>query len=85
MISLRLDKNLENELNAFSTSQNCTKSKIVKNALIYYFDMLKSKNEQKTPYELGSAFFGKYSSKSGDLSTTYKQKIKEKIYEKNHH
>lgn len=84
MISLRLDENLEKELNSVADGQNSTKSKVIKDALAYYFDLLKSKKEQKSPYELGCEFFGKYSSKKGDLSTTYKQKIKEKIYAKSH-
>jgi len=40
---------------------------------------------QKSPYELGSELFGKYESGRDNLSTTYKQKIKDKINEKNSH
>ena len=47
--------------------------------------MLKNENEQKSAYELGSEFFGKYSSGRADLSTTYKQKLKDKINAKNNH
>lgn len=49
---------------------------MIKDALVYYFDMLKNDQNQKSAYELGSEFFGKYSSGRDDLSTTYKQKIK---------
>jgi len=83
MLSVRLDSNLQNELNSLSKQQNISKSKIIKDSLIYYFDMLKQTNQQKSSYEIGQEFFGKYSSKQGDLSTTYKQKLKDKINAKN--
>lgn len=85
MISLRLDENLEEELNSFSNQKNISKSKIIKDALAYYFDMLKKDTKIKSSYELGEDLFGKYSSGRGDLSTTYKQKLKEKINAKNNH
>lgn len=47
--------------------------------------MLKKESKQKSSYELGSELFGKYSSGKDDLSTTYKQKIKDKINAKNNH
>jgi len=47
--------------------------------------MLKKESKEKTPYELGSELFGKYASGKSDLSTTYKQKLKEKINAKNTH
>ncbi len=47
--------------------------------------MTKNKLKEKTPYELGSYLFGKYSTEKNDLSTTYKQRIKDKINEKNNH
>jgi 16S rRNA A1518/A1519 N6-dimethyltransferase RsmA/KsgA/DIM1 with predicted DNA glycosylase/AP lyase activity len=81
MISIRLDENLESQLNLLSQEQHISKSKVVKDALSYYFNMLKIKS--KTPYEIGSELFGKYSSGDGALSTTYKEKIKDKIDAKN--
>ena len=60
-------------------------SKVIKEALVYYFDMLKKESDEKSAYELGSEFFGKYSSGKDDLSTTYKQKLKDKINAKNNH
>lgn len=85
MISLRLDKNTENQINLISQQKQISKSKVVKDALIYYFDMLKNESKQKSSYELGSEFFGKYSIGKDDLSTTYKQNIKDKINAKNNH
>lgn len=83
MLTVRLDHVTEKQLNFLAQEQHLTKSTIVKEALVHYFDMLKNKAPQKTPYELGSEFFGKYESGRGDLSSTYKQKLKEKIDVKN--
>lgn len=85
MISVRLDEHIENQLTFLAQQKHIPKSKVIKDALVYYFDMLKNDQNQKSAYELGSEFFGKYSSGRDDLSTTYKQKIKDKIHAKNHH
>lgn len=85
MLTVRLDDTTTNQLNHLSEEKGLPKSKIVKEALLYYFDMIKKEPQQKTPYELGCELFGKYSSKDGTLSTTYKQKLKEKIDAKNAH
>lgn len=85
MISVRLDENIENQLTFLAQQKDIPKSKVIKDALVYYFDMLKNDQNQKSAYELGSEFFGKYSSGRDDLSTTYKQKLKDKINAKNHH
>ena len=79
MLTVRLDNTIENQLNFLAQEMHLTKSTIVKEALTYYFDMLKNESAQKTPYELGSKFFGKYESGKDDLSTTYKEKLKDKI------
>jgi len=83
MVSVRLDTNIENQLNYFASEQHISKSKVIKDSLIYYFDMLKKKEIKQTPYELGSVLFGKYSSGKKNLSVTYKQKLKDKINAKN--
>jgi len=75
MLAVRLPESLEKELINYSKNNNISKSKAVKEALELY---LKEK-KNKTPYELGENIFGRYSSGRDDLSTTYKQKIKEKI------
>ena len=85
MLSIRLDNSLESKLNFLAQESHLPKSKIIKDALTYYFDMLKKESKEKTPYELGSEFFGNYASGKSDLSTTYKQKLKEKINAKNTH
>jgi len=85
MISVRLDNQLKKLLEQTAQDKSISKSQIIKESLIHYFNMLKQEQKQKTPYELGSDLFGKYSSGKGDLSTTYKQKLKDKINAKNSH
>ncbi len=85
MLSVRLDTTLENQLNFLAQEQHISKSKIIKDSLTFYFNMLKSENKQKSSYELGCELFGNYGSGGDDLSTTFKQKLKEKIDAKNSH
>lgn len=85
MLSIRLDDLTQNQLNIYAQSKQTSKSKIIKDALNYYFEMLKQESKSKTPYETGAELFGKYGSEQGDLSTTYKQKLKKKLNEKNSH
>ena len=84
MISVRLNQSLEQELTLFSQLNKLTKTDIIKNALTHYFETFKQK-KQPTAYELGANLFGKYGSKESDLSTTYKQRLKDKINAKNNH
>ena len=83
MISVRLDNTIENKLNFLSQEQKISKSQIIKDSLTYYFDMLKKQTKEKSSYDLGSELFGKYSSGKQNLSTTYKQKLNDKINAKN--
>lgn len=85
MLSIRLDNSTQNQLNIYAQSKQTTKSKIIKDALNYYFEMLKQEPKSRTPYEIGAELFGKYGSEQGDLSTTYKQKLKKRINEKYSH
>ncbi|MEA2050111.1 MAG: CopG family transcriptional regulator [Campylobacterota bacterium] len=82
MLSVRLDNSMEEQLNFLSRQKQISKSQIIKDSLLYYFDMLKKETKQKSSYELGSELFGKYSSGQEDLSATYKQKLKSKITRK---
>ncbi|MEA2047603.1 MAG: CopG family transcriptional regulator [Campylobacterota bacterium] len=83
MISLRLEKNLEKELTLISKLNHQTKTDTIKKALKHYFKSLKTTTP--TAYELGEEYFGKYGSTDGNLSTTYKQKLKDRINAKNHY
>ena len=85
MLSVRLDSSLENQLKFLAKEKSISKSQIIKDSLVCYFDMLKSQSKQKTAYELGKDLFGKHSSGDTNLSAAYKQKIKEKINAKNSH
>ena len=51
MLAVRLPKKLENELNHFATKLNLTKTSIVKEALILFFQT-QEKSQEKSPYEL---------------------------------
>ncbi|MDX9814590.1 MAG: hypothetical protein WC144_03120 [Sulfurimonas sp.] len=82
MVSVRLDEKLEKELLLVAKKNSLPKSRVIKDALIYYFNMLKKQQTKQTPYELGCELFGKYSSGNSNLSTTYKQKLKEKLHAK---
>ena len=81
MLAVRLPENLEHELMHYAEILHKTKTDVVKEALVLYFTT-QEKQDQKTPYELGEAFFGRYESGRDDLSETYKQKLKRKIGEK---
>lgn len=61
MLSIRLPKNLEKDLNSLAKAEGATKTEIVKNALLMYIENLNIKKAQ-TPYDLGKDLFGKYSS-----------------------
>ena len=85
MLSVRLEDAIENQLNFIAQQKHLPKSKIIKEALLHYFEILKHESKQKTAYELGSELFGKFESGKGNLSTTYKQKLSDKLHAKNAH
>ncbi len=80
MFSIRLDKQLDKKIEAFAAKENTSKSEIVREALTEY---LTARETEEKPYELGQDLFGRYGSGQGDLSTTYKKRIKEKLDERN--
>jgi predicted DNA-binding protein len=84
MLSVRLGEALESQLYQVSQVHNTTKTDIIKNALVLYFDMIKDE-KKSTPYSLGKELFGRYGSGKENLSTTYKQVLKEKINAKYNH
>ena len=85
MVSVRLDQNLEKQLEQYALELHVPKSKLIKDSLIHYFEILSKQKHRKTPYESGSDLFGKYSSGEKDLSVTYKQRLKEKLSAKSSH
>ena len=70
-LSIRLDPDLEHDLERASAQSGLPKSQIVKQGLREYLAKLTPK---KTPYELGKDLFGKGpGSGLGDLSTRRKE------------
>ena len=71
---------VRNRLNAFAVIKNKTKSQIIIDALELYY-----KQEEEEPidsYKLGLPYFGKYNLGEGDLSVTYKERLKKILREK---
>jgi len=84
MLSIRLNSSLEQELAVVSSLEHKTKTAVIKDALHYYFNMLKAK-EKITPYELGQGLFGVAGSGDGNLSSSYKESYKKMLHEKYNH
>ena len=80
MRSVRLSEKLEKELNRLSKQKDVSRSAIIKEALVEY---IANHMIENTPYELGEEYFGKYKSKEGDRSVTYKTRIKKKLKDEN--
>ena len=72
----RLPIETKNKLLALSRIKGKTKSDIIKESIDFYYE---HEEHQIDSFTLGEPYFGKYSSGEGDLSTTYKQRIKEKL------
>ena len=76
MTTVRLPVEIEQKLQSMSVSKHKTKSEIIKEALEILFS---SQESEIDSYELGKDYFGKYGSGKGNLSTDYKNILKEKI------
>jgi len=74
--SARLPIETRNKLLILSKSKNKTMSEIIIESVELYYEQ---EENQIDSYTLGLPYFGKYGSGEGDLSTTYKQRIKEKL------
>ena len=77
----RLPLATRGKLDAMAKSKNQTKSQIIIEALEFFFKQ--EEEEMPDSYTLGLPYFGKYSSGEGDLSVTYKERLKNIIREKN--
>jgi len=80
MFSVRLDDELDKKIRALSKKTKATKSEIVREALTEY---LETREAEDKPFDLGQDLFGRFGSGKGNLSTTYKKRIKEKLNEAN--
>ena len=75
--TFRLPIETRGKLDALARAKNTPKSQIIIEALELFFKQ--EEEEQLDSYTLGLPYFGKYSSGEGDLSVTYKERIKEKL------
>lgn len=82
MTSIRLTSEQEEKLEAVCAAEGTSKSDIIKQALDRF---LADYEESLSPFELGRDLFGRYGSGRGDLSRTYKRRLKEKLREKHAH
>ena len=73
----RLPLDTRAKLDALAQTKNKSKSQIIIAALESFFKQ--EEEEQIDSFTLGLPYFGKYSSGEGDLSLTYKKRIKEKL------
>ena len=76
MTTARLPMETRHKLLILSKVKGKTKSEIIKESLDMYYE---HEENEIDSYTLGEPYFGKYSSGEGDLSTTYKERIREKL------
>ena len=76
LTSARFPLETRNKLVILSRIKNKTMSEIIIDSVERYYEQ---EEDGIDSYTLGLPYFGKYSSGAGDLSTTYKQRIKEKL------
>jgi hypothetical protein len=81
MTTARLSYELEDRLDTAARVKHMTKSAMVQEAVAQY---LAQDETEKSSYELGLPYFGKYGSGQGDLSVTYKNRVREKLDAKYH-
>ena len=72
----RLSAETRNRLLVLSRLKGKTKSDIIKESIDMYYER---EEDGIDSYKLGLPYFGKYSLGEGDLSTTYKERIREKL------
>ena len=82
MLTVRLPKALEREIEQLAQAEHKTKTELVKDALQRYLD---GKKKTHSPYSLGADLFGQFRSADDDLSETYKNRLKEKLGKKHTH
>jgi predicted DNA-binding protein len=82
VLSVRLPGELEKKVKQLATSEGRTKTEIVRIALEAY---VKSRDQAASAYDIGRNLFGRHGSGRGDLSISYKRKVKERMREKHSH
>jgi ribbon-helix-helix CopG family protein len=81
MTTVRLNDEIDNKLSVLIELEKATKTEIIKKAIAEYYE---HHIPEKTPYEIGEKYFGKYGSDE-NLSQTYKSRLKEKLNAKHTH
>ncbi|MFP3042300.1 ribbon-helix-helix domain-containing protein [Treponema primitia] len=81
MTSARLPEELEQRLDIAVKAKHITKTEFIREAVAVY---LSREETEKSSWELGEPYFGKYGSGDGGLSANYKTRIKEKLHAKHH-
>lgn len=84
MLTVRLTDELEHRLDSFARGKHQPKSQVVKDPLLFYFEN-KEESKKQTAYTLGKEIFDKYGSGNDQLSTNYKERLREKLHAKNAH
>ena len=77
VISIRIDKELEGELERVARMQGLSKSGLIRRCLAEY---LVRRTNRPTPWELGKDRFGKVGSGRSDLSTNRKKILREMLH-----
>ena len=75
MITLRLDPELENNIQRSAKLLGISKSELIRNSVTEYLSKLSKPN----PWELGKDYFGKYASGQTNLSADRKLLLKKRI------
>jgi predicted DNA-binding protein len=75
MITLRLDSELEKNINNIAHQMGVTKSELIRRSITAFIETV----EKPSPWELGNELFGKYASGKGNLSADRKTIVKERI------
>ena len=75
MITLRLDSDLEKNINNIAHQMGLSKSEFIRKSITAYIE----KVEHPSAWELGNNLFGKYASGQNNLSQDRKSIAKEKI------
>lgn len=75
MITLRLDSELEKNINSIAHQMGVTKSELIRKSITAFIETV----EKPSPWESGHELFGKHASGKGNLSEDRKTIIKEKI------
>ena len=72
MITIRLDKNLEQQVNNTAKHLGLSKSELIRKSIKEYLRKL----QQPSAWEMGKELFGRYSSGQGNLSSDRKELLK---------